>query len=364
MFYEAMRCSGVGKAKAKVMYYAVYRFGPRWGAAEAAAVSVLQLDTAAAETVAADAEAIFVHDLSLDEIEALARARNRAVEASAAETEGGVDEAVRRIIVTGGTGDQDDLNTVARSAALLPLVVLDRLAARKVRLVACRSSVTDFEKDLRGVTPRGWELTGRTWDSVPGAYFPNRKRVVIATIGSGGAQIVPGPDSGLHGSHSLTAHETLHGFDHVSGYPSHSEARFRTAREADLDRLDAYERQAGEAGLEETYAESGARFYVDGEALKADWPALHAYWLAGPAGAEAGLVTEPPVASAALGTVERLEDGALQLSLRAEDASGAVGHALLRIGVDDPQHGVLTQHVFGAAGVAQEAEGRRRLFIP
>ncbi len=30
MFYEACRCGGVGVAKAKVMYYAVFHFGPRW----------------------------------------------------------------------------------------------------------------------------------------------------------------------------------------------------------------------------------------------------------------------------------------------------------------------------------------------
>jgi hypothetical protein len=30
MFYEAMRCGGVREAKAKIMYYAVYKFGPRW----------------------------------------------------------------------------------------------------------------------------------------------------------------------------------------------------------------------------------------------------------------------------------------------------------------------------------------------
>jgi len=30
VFYQAMLCSGVGKVRAKTMYYAVYRFGPRW----------------------------------------------------------------------------------------------------------------------------------------------------------------------------------------------------------------------------------------------------------------------------------------------------------------------------------------------
>lgn len=31
MFYNAMRCDGVGKRKAAIMFEAVNRFGPRWG---------------------------------------------------------------------------------------------------------------------------------------------------------------------------------------------------------------------------------------------------------------------------------------------------------------------------------------------
>ncbi|MBC7852728.1 MAG: DUF1353 domain-containing protein [Pirellulaceae bacterium] len=30
MFYEACRCGGVSEARGKMMYYAVYHFGPRW----------------------------------------------------------------------------------------------------------------------------------------------------------------------------------------------------------------------------------------------------------------------------------------------------------------------------------------------
>ena len=30
MFYQAMRCGGVKETRAKVMYYAVYKFGPHW----------------------------------------------------------------------------------------------------------------------------------------------------------------------------------------------------------------------------------------------------------------------------------------------------------------------------------------------
>ena len=53
---------------------------------------------------------------------------------------------------------------MARDAALLPAFVIRRFEKKKIRIIACRGSVTDFEKDLRGVT-RGW-LAGKTWDNV------------------------------------------------------------------------------------------------------------------------------------------------------------------------------------------------------
>lgn len=38
-FYDACRCGGVSDSKAKLMYWAVYRFGPRWEATPSAAVA-------------------------------------------------------------------------------------------------------------------------------------------------------------------------------------------------------------------------------------------------------------------------------------------------------------------------------------
>ena len=35
MFYTGMKCSGVDEEKAKIMYAAVYRFGPRWAEPQA-----------------------------------------------------------------------------------------------------------------------------------------------------------------------------------------------------------------------------------------------------------------------------------------------------------------------------------------
>ena len=40
MFYNAMRCSGVGAVEAKTMYYSLYKFGHHWKAPRAEPVKV------------------------------------------------------------------------------------------------------------------------------------------------------------------------------------------------------------------------------------------------------------------------------------------------------------------------------------
>ncbi|KQP17035.1 endonuclease [Pseudorhodoferax sp. Leaf265] len=78
MFYEAMRCSGVGRAKAKLMYYAVYRFGPRWSVVQEVDLQTFERRVptdADASSLLADARSIYANDPSLEEIEAMASAR-------------------------------------------------------------------------------------------------------------------------------------------------------------------------------------------------------------------------------------------------------------------------------------------------
>lgn len=80
MFHDAMRCSGVGTARASVMFYAVYRFGPRWPVPGlespepvVACLPVLESD---ADTLVRDVEAIITHDLNPTEIAALVDAHS------------------------------------------------------------------------------------------------------------------------------------------------------------------------------------------------------------------------------------------------------------------------------------------------
>ncbi|MBU3078927.1 DUF1353 domain-containing protein [Sphingomonas quercus] len=374
MFHDAMRCSGVSAVQAKIMFYAVYRFGPRWNAPgvalEGALEAMRQPGDADAATLVADSEAIVGHGLNLAEIEALADARDTV----RAAVEGALDAPAERIararllVVTGGSGTGEDLEAVAREAASLPDAVMARFEDLGIRIIACREAVTDFETGLRGVVPRGWENTGRTWDDVPGTYLDDRKRVVIATIaGPAGERVVPTAASGKHGSASLVVHESLHGHDYSGRHQVIRAAGFQTARDGDLARLGVYESQPGDAGLEETFAESGARFCVESAALHGDWPNLFGYWEAAPLAAgpvlESPLAVAEPDPAAPIGTAELRDDGAIRLDLRAEGPGGAIGHAAFVIARTDIVFPAVRDHLF-AGGALEAAPGRVLPFRP
>jgi hypothetical protein len=56
-------------------------------------------------------------------------------------------------------------------------------------------------------------------------------------------------------------HEVGHAVGDAAQRGNVHDPEFIKAREADKAKLDSYEGQAGDAGVEETYAESFARFY-------------------------------------------------------------------------------------------------------
>lgn len=74
MFYDAMLCRGVSGFKARIMYYAVYRFGPRWEMVEGLKSVVMPAEALTddkAPSILADAE-ILAHELPSEVIEAIA----------------------------------------------------------------------------------------------------------------------------------------------------------------------------------------------------------------------------------------------------------------------------------------------------
>lgn len=274
-----------------------------------------------------------------------------------------------RITVAGGRGTGEDVAAVRTEVAKLPPAILRFFEQKGARVVACRGSVTDVETRLRGVTPRGWEGTGRTWDSVQGTYLSQGRRVVVATIAAGGARVVPPRGAGSHGSCNLAVHEAMHGHDYLDDHRPIAARAFRQARQADHARLGTYERQQGQAGLEETYAESAARFYEGDPRFAADWPALAAFWQRRDSGVEPesleeeSLPIEPEADDRPLGTGELLDDGSILLDLRAVE-EGAVGHATLLIAPDDPEYEALRARLFGSAEAESLGPREPVLFRP
>ena len=75
---------------------------------------------------------------------------------------------------------------------------------------------------------------------------------------------------------NLVVHEASHSIDLNGKGPSPSQSDdFTKAREADMEKLSKYEKQDGEGGPQETYAESAARH---AEGKDQDTPHLKKYW--------------------------------------------------------------------------------------
>ena len=178
------------------------------------------------------------------------------------------------LVKTGGSGTAEDAKLVAQSLAKLPKSTLEQMQKNGTKVIACRGSVTDYRTDLKGVHPREWP-PGKTWDKVPGANNNTRNEVVIAVIGhdTPAGPHVPKTGEG-HGSVNMVAHEATHSIDRGSPSPSQSDD-FTKARKADMNKLSDYEKQTGEGGPRETYAESAARH---AEGKDQDTPHLKKYW--------------------------------------------------------------------------------------
>lgn len=71
MFHDACRCGGVSSKKAKLLYYAVYNFGPRWSRPGERVFRQMQAAQVDEDLVRKATEYFETHDPSLNEIETL-----------------------------------------------------------------------------------------------------------------------------------------------------------------------------------------------------------------------------------------------------------------------------------------------------
>lgn len=241
-------------------------------------------------------------------------------------------------IVAKGSGTDGDVALVRAEFVHLPAEILADIANHRLKVVACRGSVVDFKPSLHDVHPDGWPA-GAVWDSVPGAFLPDEKRIVVATIpAADGARRVPRRGEG-HGSFSLAVHELLHGYDQVTHTPSKSTA-FRDAWKTDETVIGA---EPGSIyflnekwGPREAFAESGARRFGIDAAGAPRWPALAAYWGAvdirsfGDIDPETTgfMADEIREEGDFIGSAFRADDGSVVMNLFAH-AEGIEGHATI-----------------------------------
>jgi hypothetical protein len=100
--------------------------------------------------------------------------------------------------------DQVEASKMIARLEKIPYSILEKLEDENINIILSNTNITEVKeyKHLKGVTPRGWEGTGRTWDDVPGAGG----KPVVARIGYS----EPGE---AHSAINLELHETAHAID-------------------------------------------------------------------------------------------------------------------------------------------------------
>lgn len=107
---------------------------------------------------------------------------------------------------------------------------------------------------LKGVTPRGWEGTGKTWDDIPGVS----EKITVARIGYSN----PGK---FHGSINLELHEVGHSIDFFAGEKPFSESQtFQIIWKKESMQLFP-DSQYTQGYVEEYFAETFAMYYLNKE---------------------------------------------------------------------------------------------------
>ncbi len=151
--------------------------------------------------------------------------------------------------------------------------VLESLVYEGVRIKLVDGPITDEPEmaALKGVVPRGWESTGKTWSDIPGVGG----NPVIVRIGYS--------DEGMgHGSYNLELHETFHAIDDYVFYGASASPEFMAAFNEEANNLFSGN-QYEELYPEEYFAETGAMLYYSEatrELVRTSLPKTYA-WMTG-----------------------------------------------------------------------------------
>ncbi|MER2108887.1 MAG: S-layer homology domain-containing protein [Solibacillus sp.] len=162
------------------------------------------------------------------------------------------------ITVPQHTYDTVEVEKVMTRISRIPEPYLRELVKNGVELRLINTLLTDQPEyeHLKGVTPRGWEHTGKTWDDVPGiGGNPIIVRIGQSDFNSG------------HGTLNLELHETAHVIDSYLFKSVSQSAEFQDIMHKELDNLiKDHPNQYNKVYFtypEEYFAESFVYFYLN-----------------------------------------------------------------------------------------------------
>ncbi|WP_439645982.1 anthrax toxin lethal factor-related metalloendopeptidase [Mesobacillus boroniphilus] len=150
--------------------------------------------------------------------------------------------------------NREEAIKIKKELSGLSLGLLEKLRLNHINVFIVDEPITNFPEfaHLKGIVPKGWENSGKTWDDVPGA---GGERRVIIRIGYN--DYVMG-----HGSLSLTLHETAHSIDHyIFNNLSHTEEFQKIWKREASNLFGSHPYYLNYS--EEYFAETFAMFYYD-----------------------------------------------------------------------------------------------------
>lgn len=166
--------------------------------------------------------------------------------------------------------NKDEASKMMDRLSKIPSSIIYKLYDSDVKIKLVNGPITNEPEyaNLKGVTPRGWEGTNKTWDDVPGA---GGKTVVIRI---GYSERGKG-----HSSINLELHEAGHAVDQYAFNNISQDDNFKKIWKNEVDKLfpqNAY----FENYSEEYFAETFAMFYIDkanNEKLKNEAPLTYEF---------------------------------------------------------------------------------------
>ncbi|QED49642.1 hypothetical protein FSZ17_21540 [Cytobacillus dafuensis] len=141
----------------------------------------------------------------------------------------------------------------------LPESILVQLITQNIHVHLVNGPITDMKEfsHLKGVVPRGWEGTNKTWDDVPGIGGSNTVAVRIGYSDKGNG----------HSSVNLELHELAHSIDSILKNNLSSTSAFHTVWNSEKKKLFPVEPYFN-MYPEEYFSEAFAMYYRDKDSRK------------------------------------------------------------------------------------------------